>query len=185
MQTPEKRHKPNNTWHTVRIGEKLMLILQYNHIRPVHHYSNPSIKLRQENGTLWEACSSLERCEALYDSMDKLDDIEINEIIKGKDMTPETFKEKYGPHTVCSFRLEGNERPIHAAMSELLSADAYSQIVDGTCVPEVIATEKKGDDEMTVDLFVKYKHARRDDYDYDMTFNTSIRLTLLRVPDYQ
>ena len=40
------------------------------------------------------------------------------------------------------------------------------------------------DIEMTADLFAKYKHVKRHDYDYNMTCYTSMRLTLVRVPEY-
>ncbi len=161
-----------------------MLILQFNHIRPMMHYSNPGVKLREADGTLWEACSSLERREAAYDSIDQLHEIEIEQIMNTGNMTLEAFNEKFGPDTIRSFQLQGNERPIAIPMSDLLCSNAYFQIADGTCIPELVATDKKGDT-MTADLFIKYKHPKAHDHDYDMTLYTSIRLTLIRVPEYK
>ena len=161
--------------HVVRVGGKFMLILQRD---------AAGIKLRREDGSLWEAYDSKESCEILYDQMDQLDEIEVEDLIRGTGMTPATFRENCGPRKECSFCLKSNERSIRIAASELLCSDAYSQIVEGACVPVLVAAEQD-DDEMTADLFIRYKHPRRDDHDYDLTLNTSIRLTLNRVPEYK
>jgi len=167
-------------WRTLKIDDQFMLIMQ----QPDSRHSNQGIKLRQDDGTLWEAFGFMERCETLYDDIHKLDAVEIEEIIKGSSMTPETFRDKCDPQKQCVFHLNGHERFIPISTSEIFRKDVYSQILDGTCVPELVAMEKTTEDEMTADLFAKYKHVKRHDYDYNMTCYTSMRLTLVRVPEY-
>ena len=165
-------------WHTLKINDQFMLIMHET------KQSNQGVKLRQDDGALWEAFGYMERCENLYDDMHTLDAIEIEEIIRGSSMTPESFRIQCDPQRKCSFHLNGYERLIPISTSDIFRKDVYSQILDGTSIPELIAAEKKTDDEMTADLFVKYKHIKRHDHDYNMTCYTSIRLTLARVPEF-
>jgi len=176
MSKHNRTAEASKLWHTLKLDDKFMLIMSNT------RHSNQAVKLRQDDGTLWEAFGFVERCETLYDDMHELDAADIEEIIKGSSMTCETFKDKCDPQKKCAFRLNGCER--FNSTSEIFRKDMYAQIIDGACVPELVAMEKTTEDEMTADLFGKYKHVKRHTYDYNMTRYTSMRLTLVRVPEY-
>lgn len=167
-------------WHTLKLSDQFMLILKNNDTG----HTNQGVKLRQDNGTLWEAFGFMQRCERLYDDIHQLDKIEIEEIIKGTSMTVETFKEKCDPQKKCSFHFNGHERYVPISESEIFRKDVYAQILEGKCVPELVAVAKKTDEEMAADLLVKCKHVKMHDYDYNMTCFFSVRITLVRVPEY-
>jgi len=185
---PKRTHddeslKPDlsGAFHTIKF-DSCLLILQSH---PILYTSSPSIKLREKDGAVWEAFFTNEESQNLYDDINSMHDIDIEQIIKHSRLTVETFKTQCHPSRVCSFALAVTTRQDPIGRSKLFNKNVFSAIADGTCAPELVAMDKHSKDEMCVDFFVKYKHIKRDDEDFDMTCHVSIRLTFLRVPEFE
>jgi len=184
---------PEQAFHTIKLnGDEFMLILQYDHCVPQYDYSNPGIKLREKkDGTLWEAVRTQEYFETSYDDMDTLGDADVEYLIRGSKWTAETFKAECGPgkeHKFVEREDTGFYRNIPSSF--LISKYAYLSIVKGECVPELIHIEKKNptgksNSELTAKFFVTYKHAKKHDEDYNKTCHASIRMTFIRVPEFE
>ena len=170
----------DNAFHTVKFDE-CMLIIQYH---PTLPNPSPSIKLRERDGTLWEAFHTNEERQILYDDMDQPSDDVINEFIKHTRYTIESFKEQGHPSKLCSFELKLTTRKEAMVTSVLLDRHVMREIADGSVVPEFIAMHKHSKDRMAADFFVKHKHTDCD-YEVRMTCYDSVRLTFQRVPEFE
>ena len=168
----------SKVFHAIKF-ETCLLILQPN---PTPYDSSPGIKLREKDGAVWEALFTNEESQDLYDDIDSMCDLDIKQIIQYSWLTVETFKTQCHPSRVCSFALRVTTRQEPIARSKLVSRKVFAAIADGTCVPQLVAMDKKSKDEMCVDFFVQYKHIKQD---YDVTCHSSIRLTFVRIPDFE
>ena len=176
---------PKKAFITLKF-ETCMLIIQHH---PTLPNPQPSIKLREANGRLWEAFYTNEETQTLFDDMDQLSDRFANDVKEAYSWckTLEDFRQEHHPSKPCAFKLKVTTRKEAIVLSTFLSHRIMPLIADGTVVPEFIGMVHKEEEceeqIMTADFFVKYKHHDRD-FDLHMTCYDSIRLTFLRVPEF-
>ena len=178
---------PKKAFITLKF-ETCMLIIQHH---PTLPNPQPSIKLREANGRLWEAFYTHEESREVYDGVDQMSDAEIEGFLEHtRYVTVSSFREANAPgkKKTFGFELKVATRKEPIVLSTFLSHRIMPLIADGTVVPEFIGmvhkeAEEHGEQIMTADFFVKYKHHDRD-FDLHMTCYDSIRLTFLRVPEF-
>lgn len=182
-QEEEEEVAPQKAFITLKF-ETCMLIIQHH---PTLPNPQPSIKLRERNGSLWEAFYTNEETQTLFDDMDQLSDSFANDVKEAYSWskTLESFRQEHHPSKPCAFKLKVTTRKEAIVSSTFLSRRLMPLIANGTVVPEFVAMHKKedADQKMTADFFVKNKHYDRD-FDLHMTCYDSIRLTFLRVPEF-
>ena len=185
----KRLHDGQQTAFITHKFKSCMLIIQRH---PTLPNPQPSIKLREENGRLWEAFYTNEESREVYDGVDQMSDAEIEGFLEyTRYFTVSSFREANAPgkKKTFGFELKVATRKEPIVLSTFLSHRIMPLIADGTVVPEFIGMvhkekeEEHGEQIMTADFFVKYKHHDRD-FDLHMTCYDSIRLTFLRVPEF-
>jgi hypothetical protein len=159
-----------------------MLIIQRH---PTLPNPQPSIKLLEENGRLWEAFYTNEESREVYDGVDQMSDAEIEGFLEyTRYFTVSSFREANAPGKTFGFELKVKTHKEAIVSSTFLSHRIIPQIANGTVVPEFIAMHKEEcGEQMSADFFVKYKHQDRD-FGLNMTCYDSILLTFLLVPEF-
>lgn len=182
-----KRKHDAKVFHTLPF-DACMLIIQRH---PTLPNPNCSLKLRERDGTLWEAFHTNEETQYLYDDIRQMGDEEIKYLLESKPhSTIDAFRQQYDPTRVCAFSLQVTNRKEPVVMSTFLNRLVQPAIADGTCVPRFVAMDKtkatgEEDETLTADFFVTYKHRKLHDEDHNLTCHASIRLTFLRVPEFK
>ena len=179
----KRLHEGQQTAFMTLKFKSCMLIIQRH---PTLPNPQPSIKLREENGRLWEAFYTNEESQKRFDDMDQLSDGFAAEVMKAyswcKNLSE--FRQEHHPGKPCAFKLKVTTRENPIVSSTFLSHRIMPQIANGTVVPEFIAMHKEEcGEQMAADFFVKYKRQDRD-FDLSITCYDSIRLTFLAVPEF-
>jgi hypothetical protein len=169
----------DNAFLTVRF-EECALIIQ---CHPTLPNPNRSLKLREKDGTLWEAFYTNEERHYLYDDMDQLSDEVLATLIQHTRHTIESLKAECHPSKARTFELQITTRKEALVCSALLDRDVRRAIAEGAVVPELIALHRHSSDRMAADFFVKHKYVNSED-NVRTTLCDSIRLTFQRVPEF-
>ena len=127
---------PKKAFITLKF-ETCMLIIQHH---PTLPNPQPSIKLREANGRLWEAFYTHEESREVYDGVDQMSDAEIEGFLEyTRYVTVSSFREANAPGKTFGFELKVTTRKEAIVLSTFLSHRIMPLIADGTMVPEFVA----------------------------------------------
>jgi len=151
-----------------------MLILQHNEDTNAH-----SVMVRERDGALWEAVRTHEEKQMRLDDMDQLTETELSDAMRAHSWCTD----------LCAFR--ATHHPSRACAFELKFADREGSAITGSSILakkrpltriECIGLRKE-QGRLKADFFVEYKQVDHD-LELHLTFYSSIRLTLCRVPEF-
>jgi len=157
----------DNAFLTVKF-EECALIIQ---CHPTLSNPNPSLKLREKDGTLWEAVCTNEERQVRLDDMDALSEETLKDAMHAYSRYTDldAFRADHHPRRECAFELKCLAR--------------RSAVASSACFRPHIEAQWIGMRDDSADLLVKYKHFDRE-LELNLTRYESVRLTLQRVPEF-